>query len=171
MSTITPLTTKEKVTCFLSLQGVIAFSDHEDCGVEDDKVIEAAIRRASGELAGYIYPTYRVESIANCEMVCEWATQVAAFYLAKTRGNNPPEALYDCYSKIMDKPDGLVWDLRRGDFLLPGVPKQDYDTPTFSNLQVDRRFRRNKVRVKPQNSSRVQSELEQDEAIDSGARY
>lgn len=160
----TPLTTKDQMERYLSLCGIIMFSDHERTGVEIDAVIDDCIRRASGELIGYIYPTYSVENIALSETVGEWATAISCFYLCKRRGNTPPESLYEDYDRIMGKPDGLVWDLRRGRFILPEIPKQDYGTPTFSNLTVDRRFRREKVRVTTANSSKVPTEIEQDKA-------
>ena len=158
----TLLTTKEKLENYLSVRGLLSFSDHEECGEIDCEVVEAAIRRASGEIIGYIYPLYTVASLAGSVLVCDWATAVAAFYLTKTRGNTPPESLYEEYDRIMGKPDGLVWQTRKGNFLLECAKKQSHDTPTHSNVTVDRHRNQERIRVVRGSSSRVPTEAEQD---------
>lgn len=163
------LTSKDKMTRYMSLQGIVAFSDHEDCGEEDDLVIQDCIDRASGEVAGSLYPLYKLENLETNKLVCQWATVIACFYLCKRRGNNVPESLYDDYEQITGLPDGLIERTRTEKFILPCVPKQSHNIPTFSNLTVDRRYRREQVRVTKANSSPIPSTIEQDRAPESGS--
>jgi len=162
MAATTLLTTKEKLERYLSLRGLLSFSDHEECGEIDCDVIDDAIRRASGEIIGYIYPLYTAASLAGSDLVCDWATALAAFYLTKRRGNTPPESLYEEYERIMGRPDGIVWQTRNGNFLLECAKKQSHDTPTHSNVTVDRRYNQERIRVVRGSSSTVPTEAEQD---------
>lgn len=154
---------KDDMERLLSLRGLIGRSDHDDCGEEDDAVIDDARQRASHEVAGMLYPKYAIDALAESELVREWTTVVACFYLCKKRGNEVPESLYEDYQSIIGD-GGWLDKSRSGKFTLPCVRQQDTNIPVFSNMTVDRRFRREKVRVVPTTSSPVRSTIEQDTA-------
>lgn len=159
--TIPLLCEKDDMERQLSLRGLISRSDHEEEGVENDDVINDAIQRASHEIAGFLYPKYDLESLPESDLVRGWATSIACFYLCQTRGNEIPESMYADYDRIMGD-NGWLERTRNGKFILPCVRQQDTNVPTFSNHTIDRRFRREKVRVVPTTSSPIRSTIEQD---------
>ena len=155
---------REDMIRHFSYRGIVSFSDHDQCGEEDVEVLDDCIERASDELEGYLYPLYRSESLPLSRTVRHWATVVACFFLCEKRGNPVPDSLYDEYMRIMQIPGGLVDRTRRGIFVLPCIPRTNVNVPSFSNLTVDRRYRREKIRVIEANSSPIKSKIEQDTA-------
>ena len=158
--------TKEDMIRHLSHAGIIAFSDHDDTGTEDDDVIDDSIERATEEITGWLCPLYTVVNLALSPIVKRWATVTACYHLVKTRGNPVPESLHEDYDKIFAMPDGWLAQTRKQQFKLPGIARSDVNTPAFSNLTIDRRFRREKIRVIPSISSPIESDIEQDKTFD-----
>lgn len=158
------LTSIEEMTRQLSHRGIASFSDHDECGEPNADVLTDCVERASDEIEGYLYPLYRSESLEGSRLVRNWATIIACVYLCEKRGNPVPESLYDDYMRVTQMPGGMLDKTRQQLFILPGVARTNVNVPTFSNLTVDRRYRREKLRVIGANSSPIQSEIEQDTA-------
>lgn len=156
---------------FLSAQGVTEFSDHSETGVWDSDVVDDARGRAADEITATLYPLYSAANLANSTLVKHWAVVVACFYLCTTRGNGVPASLAAEYERIMAVPDGLLERVKRGTMVLPGIPRTSVNVPAFSNLTIDRRFRREKIRVIPAISSPVESAIEQDKVPEISVDY
>ena len=146
---------------YLGEAGVTKFSDHEDIDEADDDVIQDCIEQASDELTGFLRKRYDETALSADRQVERWATVLACYYLTERRGNPVPDSLALEYEKLMGQ-DGLVRQAMNGTYYLPCSERRNINTPAFSNMTVDRRYAREKVRVIPNNSSPVVSKLEQD---------
>lgn len=156
--------TKADIIRYLSQDGVIGFSDHEETGAADDDVIDDCRTQASEEIAGVLEHLYTVANLATSALVTRWATVIASYYLCERRGNPVPDSLAAEYERLTAFPDGLLYRTRSGKFALPGIRKSTSSVPVFSNLTVDRRYLREKVRVIRANSSNIPTAIEQDTA-------
>lgn len=154
--------TQADIERLLSLEGVQSFGDMDQSGLEDDDVIADVIEQASDEITAKLYPLYAEAELATCRLVTRWATVLAAFYLCHRRGNTAPQSLHDDYQRIMEPKDGLLAQVRDKRMVLPGLAQRSVNVPSFSNLEVDRRYRREKIRVIPTISSPIPSTIEQD---------
>ncbi len=159
---MTTLCTKDDMVNYLSLRGVISFSDHDDTGVENDEVINDCRQFSSDELIGWLSPMYAVSELALSTLVTRWATIIACYRLCKTRGNPVPESLHEEYENLISIPNGMVHQARNQKFIIPNIRRQTINVPAFSNLTIDRRYRREKIRVIQANSSNIPSAIEQD---------
>lgn len=155
--------TKADMQTQLSLYGLIAFSDHEETGSEDDIVIDAMRLQATQELEGYLTPLYDTDQLASSSLVARWCAILACCDLTRTRGNQVPESLYDACEKITAK-GGMIDQTKAGTFIIPGLIRKSTNAPSFSNLTIDRRYRREKIRVIRANSGPIESALERDHA-------
>lgn len=158
-----PLCAKSDLIRYLSRQGVVSHSDHDDSGIEDDEVIDDAIDRASAEITGNLYPLYADDDLDDSSLVKHWCVIAASYYLCVTRGNPVPDSVAHEYEQLTALPDGLLERTRRGKFVIPGLRRRSLNVPAFSNLTIDRRYRREKIRVIRANSSTLAaSAIEQD---------
>ena len=146
---------------YMSLSGVIAFSDHADIGEEDDDVIDDCREQATDELIGYLLQLYEPVQLGQSRLVTRWATIMSCFYLCRTRGNPVPDSLHEAYDKLL-MDGGLLAKVLDKKFYIPDIPRRGVSVPAFSNLTVDRRYRREKVRVIRSISSNIPSKIEQD---------
>lgn len=158
------LCTVAQIEKYLSYRGAVAFSDHADAGLEDADVIDDARSRASDELLAMLYPLYAEADLATSALVSHWAVVMAAYYLCHTRGNSPPAAVAMEYEQLTRLPDGLIERVRLQKMVLPGLARRSVNVPAWSNLTIDRRYRREKIRVIAANSSPIQTAIEQDKA-------
>lgn len=162
LMTITPFCAQADIERLLSPYGVEAFSDHNRAGTYDADVVDDCIAQASEELAMHLTQRYTVEGLATSPLVARWATVVAAYFLCGRRGNPIPDSIAAEFARIMDLDGGLAAQVSSGRLQIPGLPLRCDMRPSWSNLQVDRRFIRNKTRVTKSNSSDSPTKLTQD---------
>ena len=159
---VTTICTQADVERLLSPYGVEAFSDHSQIGQADAAVVADCCDQASEEIITYLHERYLEADIVTSTLVNRWATVVAAVFLCQRRGNPVPESLLAEWQRILDPVSGLCVQIADGQRQLPGIPSRCDMRPTWSNLQVDRRFIRNKTRVTKSNSSEAPTTLSQD---------
>ena len=75
---------KDDMVRYMSLAGVIAFSDHEQTGEENDDVIDDCREQATDELIGQLLKLYEPAELAKSRLVTRWATVLACYYLCRT---------------------------------------------------------------------------------------
>lgn len=156
-----PFCEKDDMVRYMSLAGVIAFSDHEQTGEENDDVIDDCREQATDELIGQLLKLYEPAELAKSRLVTRWATVLACYYLCRTRGNPVPDSLHEAYDKLtMD--GGTLAKVLDNQFYIPDIARRGVSVPTFSNMTIDRRYRREKVRVIRSISSDISSKLDQD---------
>lgn len=153
---------KEDMTKVLSLHGIVAFSDHDETGEANDDVIDDCRGQATDEITGWLVPLYEANGLSESRLVKRWTAIHACVLLCKTQGNPVPDSLYDEFDRIFKSPEGLVHKAKTGKFVITDARRTSTNVPSFSNLTVDRRYRYEQVRVTPQNSSPVPSQIEQD---------
>ena len=146
--TAVTLTDRGSMERLFSAAGVRNFSDHEQVGETDDEVVLDSIYDASEEILGAIYNRYTPENVAKSRQAHLWATFLAVYYLCFRRGNDPPGSFMEEIARIRSE-----LELVHKGKALRGIPLRADLRPTFSNLQVDRRYPRSKVRVVRQTSS------------------
>jgi phage gp36-like protein len=146
------LTEKAAMERLFSAAGVQAFSDHESTGETDDDVVNDAIYDASEEILAAVNNRYAVEAVATSRVVHTWATFLACYYLCLRRGNDYPASWATEIERIRAE-----LELIRHGKGLRGVALRADLRPTWSNLQIDRRWPRSKVRVIRQTGPNVTS--------------
>lgn len=157
--------TAEDLERYLSSRGVTAFADHDGDDLGDDGVVDEVIDQASAMVRGYLKRQYVEAQLGDDVQVKEWTVTVACYKLCLRRGNPPPESLAYSYEQVAGN-DGILAKIANR-HQWPG--RLDIDrrkdlgsAPAFSNLTVDRRHPREKVRVTEANSSRQPTDLERD---------
>lgn len=132
--------------------------DNEDEDVIDSPetgTLAATIERATVEVNTYLLQRYSVAVCAASTWV-KWCTAIfTCVYLAERRGNTIPKAMqadYDRYHKMLEAIAAGTQPLMGDDG--PAAPAYD-STPLVSNLTVDRRFGRSKIRRTDANSTQA----------------
>lgn len=163
------LTNVSRLNSFLSVFGVISFSEHDQQG-SDTYIINECLDYASAFILGRVAGVYPASRLGGSVLLQEMATVIAARVLCTRRGNPVPESLEMRYQEIIEK-GGLLDQIVSRSILLynengqliAGVGAQ---APVVSNLQVDRRYWNEKVRVVRGTSMKAESGLERDFATD-----
>lgn len=142
--------TQAEIERFLSVQGVINMADHDEDGVIESGVVDDAIAEATGEIDLHCRGRYSAAGLATSAIVNNWAVTIAASALCELRGNTVPDSLVRKVTRILEK---LLPDVQAGKLNLPGLAFANDSRPAMSNLTVDRRYGRSKVRVTRINST------------------
>ena len=150
--TAVELTEQAAMERLFSAAGITAFSDHEQTGETDEDVVQDAIYDASEEILGAVFNRYEPEQVARSRVVRTWATFLACYYLCLRRGNDYPAS----WSTEIERIRAELELIRHGKGLR-GIPLRADLRPTWSNLQIDRRWPRSKVRVVRQTGPNVTS--------------
>lgn len=156
--------TADDLNRYLSSAGIDSYIDHDNDGLGDEAIVDDCIEQASVEIDAYAFRKYAEANLAGDRLLKRWAVVMACRFLCLRRGNSPPESLEIEFQRITDPDRGFLPLLAAGKYKLPGVPLKPGNTPTFSNLTVDRRYRREKVRVTMANSNNESTLLERDAA-------
>jgi phage gp36-like protein len=147
---VTPYCTQTDVEALLSEDGVDASLDDNQDGQVDadaDPWMSSMIEKATSDVNLYLLQRYTVAALAASAWV-KWVTATfAAVGLRKRRGNPAPQSLLDDAERYLENLKAIA----TGAMALPGdtgLAAPQFDTgPTVSNMTVDRRYRRRKVRV------------------------
>jgi len=157
-----PYTTKERIERLFSSQGVTAFADHDSDGNSDAGVVDDCINRATAEIRAKLVRFYQDTDLAGHELINEWATVLATFFLCQRRGNPSPECFAEDVAYIRQQ----INELLTLQWVLSDIPFRGGSPCTVSNLTVDRRYRHSRIRVTDQNSSDAPTLMTQDSTVD-----
>lgn len=160
MSVATPYCTLDDMQRLFSTQGVTAFSDHDGDGQDDASVTSDCIDQATEEINFYLLRWYSAAQLATSTLVNRWCTVLAVYFLCQRRGNPDPAVFQAEFERIMVK----LETVKPGGFIIPGLAFKSDLRPSFSNLEVDRRFPFNRVRVVTENSDKIATTLVQNPA-------
>lgn len=160
-----PICSVAELNRFMSPAFATAAADHDQDDVADTDVIEDAINWATHEIRNYA-TMYSDSSLPGNGLVNRWGCLLAACFLAEARGNSIPNAWTEERIRIFD----LLERVATGQLPLKGVALSQDFRPSWSNLTVDRRYRRSKIRVTGSNSSDAPTKLTQDTAVDPPVR-
>jgi len=157
MAVATPYCTLADMQRLFSTQGVTAFSDHDGDGNDDADVTADCIDQATEEINLCAMQFYSAAALATSTLVNRWCTLLAVYFLCQRRGNPEPSIFQSEFDRIMLRLDGV----RTGVLQIPGLARKANLRPSFSNLQVDRRYTNNRVRVTTTNSDNIPTTLTQ----------
>lgn len=163
--------TETEVERFFSTNAVTDFADHNQDGVADTGVVDDCINQATEEIDMYLRQRYTQAGLETSTLVNRWAVAIATRFLCQRRGNPPSDSLEKEWERIADPDNGLLVQIAEGKRQLPGIALRADLRPTWSNLQVDRRWRRSSIRVSQTNSSDADTALKQDKVVDYPQRY
>jgi phage gp36-like protein len=147
--------TEAEIERFLSTQGVVAHTDHDENGVADDDVIDDCINDAKAEIDLYCGQRYSEASLAGSHIVSRWAKVLATLFVCECRGNSPPESL----QREADRIRVILERILSGEMSIPGVAFSSDLRPVFSNVTVDRRYRFGRIRSIQASSSNAQTRI------------
>lgn len=153
--------TEAEVIRFFSANGVTDHADHDDDGTADVGVVDDCINQAKVELDLFLLERYDETTLVASNLVNRWSVVVATRFLCQRRGNVVPDSIEREWTRLTDPRDGLLVRISEGQINLPGSALRADLRPSFSNLTIDQRHRRNTVRVTPTNSTDAPTALEQ----------
>jgi phage gp36-like protein len=155
MAVATPYCDLDDMQRLFSAHGVTAFSDHDGDGQDDSGVTDDCIDEATEEI-NLFCKLYSTAGLAASTLINRWATTLACFFLCQRRGNPVPESLAAAAQTVRER---LAFVLTGA--LTLNVVKSVNTSPSFSNMEVDRRFPYSRVRVQQQSSDRIPTTLTQ----------
>lgn len=154
--------TEAEVQRYLSTNAVTDFADHDADGSADTGVVDDCINQATEEIDFYCREKHSQTQLATSELVSRWCVVMAARFLCQRRGNVVPDSIESEFQRITDADAGFLARVASGKRSIPGISLRDDDRPTWSNLIIDRRYRRSKVRVTRANSADAPTQMTQD---------
>ena len=140
----------------LSVNGVTAFADHDQDGIAETGVVADVIEAAQGEIDLFCRGRYSEDGLESSALVTRWATVLSAAYLCELRGNPIPDSIQRAANRILEV---LLPQIQNGVLNLPGLAFGNDLRPAMSNLTIDRRFARSKLRVTKVNSTNQVREM------------
>ncbi|MCI0333551.1 MAG: DUF1320 domain-containing protein [Planctomycetes bacterium] len=152
------LCTETEMQRLFSVYGVTAHADHDADGVSDSGVVDDCINQATEEIRFYLWKNYSDAALTTSTLVNRWATTLAVYFLCLRRGNPVPDSLLAEFQRIME--------LLASGQPIPNLPLRGDLRPTMSNVEIDRRYYRNKIRVTRPNSTDAATTLTQHEATE-----
>lgn len=152
--------TESDIERLFSLDGITSFADHDQDGDSDAGVVDDCINEAAQEIELYCRQRYTQASLQASTLINRWATALATLFLCERRGNPPPESLHAKVTRIYERLQAIL----EGTMSLPGLALNGGQRPAFSNLTIDRRHTRNKVRRTASNSSNQSSAVDRHDA-------
>lgn len=155
-------TTEDRIERLLGSLASLEWSDHDDNGVTDPKVMSDSIYQGTAEIELYCRGLYLPEDMVNNTWVVSVCTQLSALRLCHNRGNSPPEGLVAECERLRR----LLESVRTGDMTIPGLAMRADMRPAMVNRVIDRRFKRRTVRVDRQTSTDSPTMLRQDRVND-----
>lgn len=143
---------------FLSTNAVTDFADHDADGTAETDVVEDSINQATDEIDLYARQQYTPAVLGTSTIITRWCVVIAARFLQERRGNGVSNSIAVQWDRIIENLEKIA----RNRLQLPGLAKRNDLRPTWSNLMVDRRYRRSTIRVSRTNSSDAPTQLTQD---------
>lgn len=154
---MTTYCTRQNIENLFSQRGVEDFSDHEETY---DAVVTDCIDEASGTVELYLRGRYSEAGLTSSNLVTRWTTLLATVFLCERRGNPVPESLLREQERVL----GLLEKIQLGSLALPGIAFGNDLRPAFSNVTIDRRYRRKQQRVVTETSSSQAPKLRREAA-------
>jgi phage gp36-like protein len=131
----------EKVYSTLGIN--LRLDDDEDDTVDatEETYLDEMIENATDVINQYALHFYTATELAESRWVRSRATWIACYLLSRRRGNS---------AQFVDEYNAIIAELelvRRGQFFIPRLKTYDDFLPCHSNLKIDRRYSREKIRV------------------------
>jgi hypothetical protein len=149
---------------FLSQNGFDDALDNDLDGTADTEVANDCINQAAGEIELYGRMRYTQAQLASSDLIKRWSIICSAKFAFERRGNVVPASIAAEWDRIMDPQQGKLPLIARGRLELPGIALRGDLRPTFSNLEVDRKWLHSTIRRTNENSSDASTALSRDNA-------
>lgn len=143
-----PLTTycvEADIERIWSAEGLDYRADYNGDGQNNADVITDVIEETTEDINVYLLERYTAATLATSAWVTRKCAFLAAYELALKRGNSPPESWERKREELLLLLDEIHH--RRKD--VPGIIESANRTPAMSNLHMDMRYNRSKIRVVP----------------------
>jgi len=165
MAVAVPMTTEAEMVLEVGQDAITEWSDHDEDGESDAGVVSRAIDRATNEIIRTAGQRYSTSGLAADAEIRGWATQLACFFLSKSRANPPAMALVDDVDYIRSQ----LALIASGSAFLNVALSADL-RPRVINRQIDRRYVYQQIRETP-DSTKPRSTLPEHRIDDAGANY
>lgn len=139
----------DEVENILSEDGVTNRTDDSPESVRADSEVTACIEQATSIINGYLSRRYSFSALATSTWIKWCCAYLSACRLAKRRANACPEPIAAECRQYLD----WLKEIRDGVMDVPEIAPEVDMLPTVSNLTVDGRFTRQKVRRVPSTST------------------
>ena len=171
---LTPYCTETELEQVLSEHGVTARLDDSDVGTATAGYADAAIEKATASVNRYLLMRYTVATCAASTWV-KWATAVlACLNVCRHRNLTPPQSLIDEWKEFYEETLNAIRKNQEDLMGDTGPAAQRFSMGMrLSNLTVDGRYQRQKVRVTRANSvdGTASSSQPQHTALDYGGIF
>ena len=137
--------TLAEVEYLLSANGVAAsVNDSQDNAVADATIVNNAIARGRTILSQYLFQKYDIDTITSSVEWVKWAAATfAAIEIMRRKGGVVPPGLQELYEQYT----GFLEKVQTGTFQVPGLYLRSSPGISISNITMDNRYNRAKIRV------------------------
>lgn len=137
--------TLAEVEDLLSANGVSASTnDNYDNSVADATIVDNAIARGRTILSQYLVQKYDIEVITSSAEWVKWAAATfAAIEIMRRKGGVVPPGLQELYEQYTE----FLKNVQSGTFQVPGLYPRSSPGISVSNITMDNRYNRAKIRV------------------------
>lgn len=128
----------------LSVSGVTAATNDNQISITaDESIVDDAIVNARLLMSQYLVQKYELASITSANEWVKWSTSVfAAVELLRRKGGIVSEGLAQKYSELKE----FLTGVQSGILIVPGLSTRSMGGIAMSNLTMDNRYSRAKIR-------------------------
>lgn len=118
----------------------------ETVSASEETLLEECIEEATDIFNAYLLPFYTDTNLALSRWVRRRCSYVACYLLSQRRGN--PAQFADRYAAILEEIQRIAKGPGiNGNPHIPRIPVRQDNRPSLSNLKIDNRYRRSKIRT------------------------
>lgn len=115
-----------------------------------DDSVERELLRAHQWLLARLLHRYTATELQGSSWVKDHECQIAGYYIALRRGQQPPSGVVTGYNMAVEDVDSIMNDTR---IMIPDIPTRHLPGPNISNFEVDNRALRDRQRRQNNNST------------------
>jgi hypothetical protein len=121
----------------------------------DDTALDDAIIMACEEINKYAYKHYSPARLGQSNLVNQWATWLACYYLSGRKGNDPPKV----FAREFERIEKQLMMVLTGMLDIPNIPKRRASAMSWSNIVLNPQYdwrviRKDKGTSSPQPTSK-----------------
>ena len=136
----TLLTSQAEMERIFGVEAVLTRLDDDEDDVVDTERINDVMLEATDEVLMFCEGRYNTTDLIQNRWVRRAATTIAIHLLSQRRGNS------DQYSTAFTRIEDRLKSIQSGQFSIPRLTTAHDERPAMSNLVIDDRYSRNKIR-------------------------
>jgi len=137
--------TQTEIEDLMSANGVsVSTNDSQGNSVSDATIVANAIERGQSKLAQYLTQKYDISTITSANVWIKWAAATfAAVEIMRRKGGVVSAGLQEIYEEYL----AILNDVKNGPGLIPDLLQRTTPGMAVSNMTIDNRYAKAKMRV------------------------